>query len=87
MTNTTYSAFAFLEQLFSLINKRNVDIAYSKKKKKKECAISLRFVSQIMTVTGYQCKMGTFTIFNLLFTQSLRKSHFTPSLLTLGTVK
>ena len=86
MTNTTYSAFAFLEQLFSLINKRKVDIAYSKKKKK-ECATSLRFVSQIMTVTGYQCKMGTFTIFYLLFTQSLRKSHFTPSLLTLGTVK
>ena len=31
MTNTPYSAFAFLEQLFPLINKRNVDIAYIKK--------------------------------------------------------
>ena len=29
MTNTLYIAFAFLEQLFSLINNRNVDIAYS----------------------------------------------------------
>ena len=33
MTNTPYIAFAFLEQLFSLINNlnRNVDIAYSKR--------------------------------------------------------
>ena len=29
MTNTPYIAFAFLEQLISLINNRNVDIAYS----------------------------------------------------------
>ena len=31
MTNTLYSTFAFLEQhlLFSIINNRNVDIAYS----------------------------------------------------------
>ena len=29
MTNTPYSAFAFFEQLFSLINNWNVDIAYS----------------------------------------------------------
>ena len=29
MTNTLYIAFAFLEQLLSLINSRNVDIAYS----------------------------------------------------------
>ena len=33
MTNTPYIAFAFLEQLFSLINNlnRNVEIAYSKR--------------------------------------------------------
>ena len=29
ITNTPYIAFAFLEQLFSLINNRNLDIAYS----------------------------------------------------------
>ena len=29
MTNTPYIAFAFLEQLLSLINNRNVDMAYS----------------------------------------------------------
>ena len=29
MTNTLYIAFVFLEQLFSLINNQNVDIAYS----------------------------------------------------------
>ena len=29
MTNTLYIAFAFLEQLFSLINNQNVDIVYS----------------------------------------------------------
>ena len=29
MTNTLYIAFAFLEQMFSLINNQNVDIAYS----------------------------------------------------------
>ena len=29
MTNTLHIAFAFLEQLFSLINNQNVDIAYS----------------------------------------------------------
>ena len=29
MTNTPYIEFAFLEQLFSLINNRNEDIAYS----------------------------------------------------------
>ena len=28
MTNTSYIAFAFLEQLFSLINNQNVDTAY-----------------------------------------------------------
>ena len=28
MTNTSYIAFAFLEQLFSLINNRNVDTTY-----------------------------------------------------------
>ena len=60
MTNTQYNAFAFLEQLFSLINKWNVDIAYSEKN---ECAITLTFVSQIMTVTGYQYNIRTFTIF------------------------
>ena len=32
MTNTPYIAVAFLEQLFSLINNRSVDIAYSNKK-------------------------------------------------------
>ena len=31
MTNTQYNAFAFLEQLFLLINKWNVDIVYSEK--------------------------------------------------------
>ena len=30
MTNTPYIAFALVGQLFSLINNRNVDIAYSK---------------------------------------------------------
>ena len=35
ITNTLYSAFAFLEQLFSLINNQNVDIAYSNKLLKK----------------------------------------------------
>ena len=30
MTNTPYTAFALVEQLFSLINNRNVDIAYGK---------------------------------------------------------
>ena len=35
MTNTPYSTFAFLEQLFSIINNWNVDIVYSIKKKKK----------------------------------------------------
>ena len=34
MTNTLYSTFAFLEQLFSIINNWNVDIAYSNLKKK-----------------------------------------------------
>ena len=29
MTNTPYIAFAFLEQLLSLINNQNVDISYS----------------------------------------------------------
>ena len=29
MTNTLYITFPFLEQLFSLINNQNVDIAYS----------------------------------------------------------
>ena len=29
MTNTRYSTFAFLEQLFSIINNWNVDIVYS----------------------------------------------------------
>ena len=29
MTNTLYSKFAFLEQLFSIINNWNVDIVYS----------------------------------------------------------
>ena len=33
MTNTPYSAFTFLEQLFSLINNRNVNIAYGNRKK------------------------------------------------------
>ena len=33
MTNTRYSTFAFLEQLFSIINNWNVDIVYSIKKK------------------------------------------------------
>ena len=32
MTNTLYSEFVFLEQLFSLINNRNVDIAYNNRK-------------------------------------------------------
>ena len=43
MTNTQYNAFAFLEQLFSLINKWNEDIAYGEKN---ECAITLTFVSK-----------------------------------------
>ena len=34
MTNTRYSTFAFLEQLFSIINNWNVDIVYSNLKKK-----------------------------------------------------
>ena len=34
-TNILYIAFAFLEQLFSLINNQNVDIAYSNKLLKK----------------------------------------------------
>ena len=33
ITNTPYSVFAFLEQLFSLINNRDVDIAYSSLRK------------------------------------------------------
>ena len=33
MTNTPYSTFAFLEQLFSIINNRDVDIAYRNLKK------------------------------------------------------
>jgi len=33
MTNTLYSTFAVLEQMFSIINNRNVDIKYSNKKK------------------------------------------------------
>ena len=33
MSNTLYSKFAFLEQLFSLINNRNVDITYSNRRK------------------------------------------------------
>ena len=42
MTNTPYSTFAFLEQLFSIINNWNVDIVYSiKNKKKKLLKISL----------------------------------------------
>ena len=32
MTNTLYREFVFLEQLFSLINNRNVDIAYNNRK-------------------------------------------------------
>ena len=40
MTNTPYSTFAYLEQLFSLINNRNVDIAYTRKKLK----ISLQYI-------------------------------------------
>ena len=35
MRNTLYISFAFLEQLFSLINNQNVDIAYSNKLLKK----------------------------------------------------
>ena len=35
MTDTLYSEFAFLEQLFSLINNWNVDIAYTVIEKKK----------------------------------------------------
>ena len=34
MTNTWYSTFAFLEQLFSIINNWNVDIVYSNLEKK-----------------------------------------------------
>ena len=33
MSNTLYSKFTFLEQLFSLINNRNVDIVYSNRRK------------------------------------------------------
>ena len=35
MTNKLYITLAFLEQLFSLINSQNVDIAYSNKLLKK----------------------------------------------------
>ena len=42
MSNTLYSKFAFLEQLFSLINNRNVDIAYSNRRKLLK--ISLQYI-------------------------------------------
>ena len=42
MTNTPYSTFAFREQLFSIINNRNVDIKYSNKKKLLK--ISLQYI-------------------------------------------
>ena len=65
MTNTTYSAFAFLEQLFSLINKRNVDIAYSKKKKKKSVpsASGLSVKSWLLQVTNVKWGPLLFFIF------------------------
>ena len=44
MTNTLYSTFAFLEQLFSIINNWNVDIVYNNYKKKKLLKISLQFI-------------------------------------------
>ena len=40
--NTLYSKFAFLEQLFSLINNRNVDISYSNRRKLLK--ISLQYI-------------------------------------------
>ena len=42
MSNTPYSNFAFLEQLFSLINNQNVDIPYSKRRKLLK--ISLQYI-------------------------------------------
>ena len=42
MSNTLYSKFAFLEQLFSLINNRNVDISYSNRRKLLK--ISLQYI-------------------------------------------
>ena len=42
MTNTPYSKFTFLEQLFSLIDNWNVDIVYSNRKKLLK--ISLKYI-------------------------------------------
>ena len=42
MSNTLYSKFAFLEQLYSLINNRNVDITYSNRRKLLK--ISLQYI-------------------------------------------
>ena len=45
MTNTPYNTFAFLEQLFSIINNWNVDIVYSNNlQKKKLLKISLQYI-------------------------------------------
>ena len=46
MTNTPYSKFEFLEQLFSLINNRNVDISYSNRKKLLK--ISLQYMKHFL---------------------------------------
>ena len=45
MSNTLYSKFAFLEQLLSLINNRNVDIAYSNRRKLLK--ISLQYIRHL----------------------------------------
>ena len=59
MTNKyTNSKFAFLEQLFSLINNQNVDIAYSNRKK-----LLKNFPSVLKTILKFGYKNATSALY------------------------